>query len=175
MVNDRLAWHDARALPETTASYRLPSPKAPGTAAPDSSITAAEQRLGVVFDDSYLRVIRAVNGWASLAVTLNFFAVEDLGTEDSSWSANNVGANAYFDSEEDEVVEVPPGHARVMLAADHETARYLVAMIATDGRESQSVCYDCQSGYDLEYPSFEAWLAATIANAHEFIADELKA
>ncbi|WP_327141326.1 SMI1/KNR4 family protein [Nocardia sp. NBC_01327] len=142
------------------------------TGASEQAIAAAEQRLGVVLDSSYSDVLRAVNGWPSFALSWNLFAAEDLGQSHGLWAEANRDATAYFDGEGDHAVTVPRGRKRVLLAAGADSARFLVGMLDTAAGAAASPCYDCAYGEDIEYASFQDWVAAMESEARSIISEE---
>ncbi|MFE3194536.1 SMI1/KNR4 family protein [Nocardia sp. NPDC059240] len=150
-----------------------PAPASSGASA--EAFAAAEQRLGVRFDDSYREVMTVVNGWPQFAGMWEIFAVDDLGTENGPWAHANYLADTCIDNtdEPDEFLPPPSGTTRILLASARNMPMHLVAMISQTQAQAASLCIRFDSGGDYEFPDFQAWLDHTEKAGREFIADTL--
>lgn len=150
-----------------------PAPASSGASA--EAFAAAEQRLGVRFDDSYREVMTAVNGWPKFTGIWEIFAVDDLGTEGGPWAHANYLADIFIDNtdEPDKFLPAPIGTTRVLLASARDMPLHLVAMISQTQTQAASLCIEFDSGGDYEFPDFQAWLDHAEKATRDFIAETL--
>ncbi|MFI7000450.1 SMI1/KNR4 family protein [Nocardia sp. NPDC050175] len=132
--------------------WRSAPPNPPAT---DADIAAAEQRLGVFFDEAYRELLRTCDGWPVFGSS-HFYGTGDLGVGEL-WVTTTDAIAEYFASEGRAATKAPDGHAFVLIAHSNASSRFIVAAFPTSAREPSSRCYDCQSGEDTPFDDIYAW------------------
>ncbi|WP_405166624.1 SMI1/KNR4 family protein [Nocardia sp. NBC_01499] len=141
-----------RAATLRAESWRSAPPNPPAT---DADISAAEQRLGVLFDDAYRDLLRTCDGWPVFGNS-QLYGTHDLGVSDD-WAINKDAIEEYFASQGRDATTAPEGHRFVLIAHDNSSSRFVVAAFPSSTREQSSRCYDCQSGEDTPFDDIYAW------------------
>lgn len=139
----------------------------PSAAATDEQVGAAENALGVLFDDEYRAMLLSSDGWPSmegmyvLYGTADFLqrpALPDGRVDNMIPDATEYFASQEFDDPSQSVVFDPEGYRSVVVGRSTVSSQFFVMRFATTTGQPQATFWDCMSSDDDRFDGIGSWL-----------------
>ncbi|MFF2396331.1 SMI1/KNR4 family protein [Nocardia sp. NPDC058114] len=143
------------------ASIGDPQPAPPPAGSTELEICQAESRCGVVMDSEYRAFLRSCNGWDGFGDDWYLYNASELGAQ-GVWADGDALLVEYLASEQDGKLVAPQGTRLLLVGVSKFSARFLVAVFSTTPAQDPVRYFDCQSGTDIGYSSFEMWMVEQI-------------
>jgi hypothetical protein len=157
LTDAQRAWYEKEKSNGIDDSWMLTSPEPPAT---DEAIHAAEQRLGVHFDQQYTQWLHHVNGWKSYSSARDFFPLDVIARD--SIPAENL--RVYIESGEltPDRVGVDSFDDLVVIGGTEEGTAFIAIEAAPNPETASMPVYEFGYGDVIKYDDFKTFLQKEI-------------
>ncbi|MEU4313826.1 SMI1/KNR4 family protein [Nocardia sp. NPDC024068] len=157
LTDAQRAWYEKEKTGGVDDTWMLTSPEPPAT---DAAIQAAEQRLGVHFDQQYTQWLHHANGWRNFSGASTFFPLDEIARDSIPAESLRVFLEA---------AELTPDRVgidsfdKLLVIGGTRDGKYFLAIEAAPSPETASMpVYEFAYGDVTEHDDFKTFLRTEI-------------
>ncbi|MFI5716463.1 SMI1/KNR4 family protein [Nocardia sp. NPDC051750] len=162
LTNAQRGWYEKEKTDGIDDTWMLAGPGPPAT---DAAIHAAEQRLGVHFDQQYTQWLRHANGWKYFSGAVTFFSLDEIARD--SIPAENL--RAFLEGAEltPDRVGVDSFDTLIVIGGTWDGKDFLAIEAAPTPETASMPVYEFGYGDFTEYDDFRTFLRTEIETLNQ--------